>query len=619
MAQALGSVTRSAFLIFAAMLVACGAKDGDPGPDAGEPLAGLVSLAIEPADQTLIIVGDTPATSTYQAIGTFDDGRMIDVTAHVAFSVGNPALGVFTSEIFKSTTLQGGITTVTASGGGAAAEASLTLVLQRRVIDPDATDVPANVEDLFTGTVVAGRAPEALYPNDGVLVPPNLGRLEFHFRPGADNDLFEVAFVNAVTDVRIYTRCTTPVADGCVWLPHPTFWRWIAETNRGTAPLAWHIRGTDDNGTGVGSSGQMNLEFSIDDIDGGIYYWTTSQGTAIMRFDFGSETQTEAERFVGTEMTGGTCVGCHALSRDGTKMVTATDGSTGANVLLLDVATKTPKVPYDSTPQSAFSAWAPDGSRYVGVYGGSGALSYDLNVLDGDNGSLIETIAVGGTNASPANHPDWSPDGERIAYVRVANRTGSSLAQSVYRGQIEVVERSGTTWSAPQVIVPTVTGQNHYYPTFSPDGALLAFDQSTCPGGTDGSACDSYEDPSARLQIVAASPGSVAVDMTRANAPGITDGATTALTNSFPKWSPFVFRRTAQPGSRLEWITFSSTRRYGLRQPAPGSTLIWMSGVDPDQALLGTDPSSPAFVLPFQDKETSNHTAQWTQQIVVLQ
>jgi hypothetical protein len=31
------------------------------------------------------------------------------------------------------------------------------------------------------------------------------------------------------------------------------------------------------------------------------------------------------------------------------------------------------------------------------------------------------------------------------------------------------------------------------------------------------------------------------------------------------------------------------------------------------------DPSYPAFVLPFQDLNSSNHIAQWTEEIVVLQ
>ena len=57
------------------------------------------------------------------------------------------------------------------------------------------------------------------------------------------------------------------------------------------------------------------------------------------------------------------------------------------------------------------------------------------------------------------------------------------------------------------------------------------------------------------------------------------------LTNSFPKWAPFVVQ--LDEFHKLYWFTFSSTRQYGLRSPpAPANTsettkgtLIWMVGV----------------------------------------
>ena len=61
--------------------------------------------------------------------------------------------------------------------------------------------------------------------------------------------------------------------------------------------------------------------FSKDLVTGGLYYWTTSGQTAIMRYDFGSTTQVAAEKFVGPEVAGNGCIGCHALSHDGKKIV----------------------------------------------------------------------------------------------------------------------------------------------------------------------------------------------------------------------------------------------------------------------------------------------------------
>jgi hypothetical protein len=58
-----------------------------------------------------------------------------------------------------------------------------------------------------------------------------------------------------------------------------------------------------------------------------------------MRYDFGSTTQLVAERFVGPDKAGGKCVGCHALSRNGTKLVAAAGGWDVEDSLLVDVGT----------------------------------------------------------------------------------------------------------------------------------------------------------------------------------------------------------------------------------------------------------------------------------------
>lgn len=614
---------RAGFVLASLLGLACGSgnvgDDGDGTPDAAVDLTGLESIRVEPADQTLVIQGDTPAEASYRAIGVFEGGAERDITGEVGFALADPTLGIFQGAGFTSGTERGGRTQVRAFAGSIMGAASLTLKLEKRRSDPASTGLPADPGDLFDGPEDGARAPSLVYPNDGVLVPPNLRKLELHFYPGTDNTVFALSFQNDVTDVVLYAECTEPLEGGCIYTPDLTLWRWLADTNRGGQPLTWSVRGTDGDGTAVGVSGQSTISFSYDDIDGGLYYWTTSDDTAIMRFDFGAPDQEAPEEFIDTTMTNGSCVGCHALSRDGAKMVTATNGSNGADVLLLDVENRTPIVPYDSTPQSAFSAWSPDGDRYVGVYAGSGAIGYDLNLFDGNDGSYLESIDVGGTTTTPANHPDWSPTEDRIVYMKVGERTGStSLAQNVYDGAIEMVTASGGTWSAPEVVVPAAADRNHYYPTFAPDGELIAYNQSTC-GGSRSNLCDSYEDPTARLWLAPAEAGAAAVELAAANAPGIADGGETDLKSSFPKWSPFVFKRTGETGSRLMWVTFSSTRAYGLRQPPevePGrsGTLIWMAAVDPDD--LDGDPSWPAFALPFQDLTTSNHTAQWTTEVV---
>ncbi|HET7503979.1 MAG TPA: hypothetical protein VFK02_23320 [Kofleriaceae bacterium] len=46
---------------------------------------------------------------------------------------------------------------------------------------------------------------------------------------------------------------------------------------------------------------------------------------------------------------------------------------------------------------------------------------------------------------------------------------------------------------------------------------------------------------------------------------------------------------------------------------------LWMTPFFPGRADAGNDPCVPVFRLLFRDLATSNHTAQWTERIVILQ
>lgn len=603
-------VMRRTLLISLLLVVGCGDRKtgGDDGTDAGGSLDGLVSLTVKPADQTLVIVQGQPAVSAYTALGTFDDGRIEDVSALVSFALTEPTLGGFTASELTTTNGKGGQTQVVANAAGIEGATGLTVILMQTHSDPGST-LPTDPAAPFGGPADAGRAPQLVYPNDAVVVPPNLGRLELHFRPGTSNTLFQLTFTSSVLDLTIYLRCTTPLNGGCIYLPDAQVWSWIAESHRGTDPVTWSLKATDDTGTGVGTSSAMTIKFAPEDVAGGIYYWTTTL-RAIMRYDFASATQTIAEQFIGTEMTGGTCVGCHALSRDGKKMVAEAGGQNDGRLLLLDVATKTPLVPFGSTQKSNFESWNMDGSAFVGVWADSGT-NFNLMLFDGTTGAVTETIAVGGTATNPTNHPDWSPLGDRIAFTNVGVM---NTLQMMYNSEIRTVAKVGGAWAPHTVLVPRAAGKNRYYPAFAPDGKMLVFNESTCATGNTGGDCNGDTDPTAKLYSVDGIAGGAVTALARANGPGVADAGQTSLTNSFPKWNPYVFARD-KSGGRIGWVTFSSTRKYGLRNPPGSGTLLWMAAVDLD-APAGTDPSFSAFALPFQDIATSNHIAQWTTKVV---
>src|SRR4051812_25738448 len=72
---------------------------GGGGADGSTSIAGLKTIAVTPANQTLTIAG-APVTSVYQAMGTFTDGSTKDVTAKVTFFLNEPGLGSFNGTTF---------------------------------------------------------------------------------------------------------------------------------------------------------------------------------------------------------------------------------------------------------------------------------------------------------------------------------------------------------------------------------------------------------------------------------------------------------------------------------------------------------------------------------------
>jgi hypothetical protein len=602
-----------------------GLPDADSSGSGGGEVPGLRSITLEPADATLVIEGDTPATLAFSAIGEFDDGRQEDITSQVSFALDDSALGSFAGRALTTGTQRGGIARVTARAGGVQGGTSLTLVLRKRYADPNA-DLPPDPGAIFDGAEDEDEAlaPTLVYPLPGVLVPPNLEHLEVHFLRPESAELFELSFQSATTDLVVYTTCTTPMGDGCIYLPDRQVWRWIAQSNRG-GRVQIAARATDAEGSAVGASQSQELAFSHDDILGAIYYWTTTGGdgggTAIVRFDFAGD-QDEPEIFIAENDTGNHCVGCHALSRDGSKMFTAADGGTNGRVLLTDVRTRQPMVEFDSTPRNAFASWSPGGDQFVGVHANEsspGWQSYDLNLFDGDTGEFVETIPVGGTGATPSNHPDWSPDGDRIVFTRTGEAHNDVTLAFGRQGSIAMVERDGDGWTDRLDLTSSQAGENHYFPTFSPEGDLIAFNISTCPDGQNGSRCNAHADDNAAVYVMAPAADRAPVKLERAGAGGLLDGEEVIM-NSFPKWAPFTFQRTGEFGTRLYWVSFASNRMYGLREPGgENRTLLWMAGVDPDAARSGVDPSAPAFAIPFQALDTDNHTAQWTETTLIVE
>jgi hypothetical protein len=491
--------------------------------------------------------------------------------------------------------------------------------------------VPSNAGSILSGAPdVPSRNPLLVYPNDGTLFPPNVTGIEIHFLPGANNTLFEVSFGGKLSTVNAFVRCTAPAGiNGCIYLPDPTLWQAVASANRGQGAVSLTVRGTDDNGTSAGTSSTFTMLFAKDDIAGALYYWTTSGKSAIMRWDFAGSTAAAMPYLTPTNTDGRTCVGCHALAPDGSKLVASAGGQNDGRLLLWSVSGNAAMKPFPLTQKSQFESWNADGTQFVGVYGDSlpkHTGPEDLMLFDGTSGQVTGTIPLGGQRA---DHPDWSKNTggpDTIVYTSI-DPTAPTTDQKPAMGAIDYVQMAGGTWGPPQELVPAQLGLNRYYPAISPDGQTVVYDESTCTNGTPtmgavpDPSCNADTDPTATMFVVPLS-GGTPMPLTRANSPGIADQNATALTNSFPRWAPFI--QKLDETNSLIWLTFSSTRQYGLRAPPASTadttetrtgTLIWMVGINP--TVGSNDPSYPAFCLPFQDVTTSNHIAQWAKYFIM--
>jgi len=546
-------------------------------------LVGLTAIRIEPQDKTLIVTPQAPATQQYTVYGTFDDKPEADITSEVVLHVQEPSLGLFIGAKFQSVTTHGGETMVHAGVGPFSVSTPLHLKFVSNALGPETSNpLPTAPWTVFAGADTSpGLAPQLVYPNDGVMLPPNVAQLEVHWRPSGGADLFELGFHHAALDLNIYIRCTEPTSGGCVHKLEPDTYRQLAETTDGLGPVQLTIRASDEAG-GLGSSATFDVEFAQEAVEGGVYYWTTSDGTAIMRFDFG-DAEPNPEVFVtANDDRLDTCVGCHALSRDGKKMVMSKGGQNDGRIVFLSDVTRPENFDLNVPNQDdqdlliQFAAWNPDGTRFAAIYGDVDNESQRNRVHfhDGNTGlRLNESIDL----PFEPSHIEWSPDGKMLAMSRVGTHQTS---QRPFNCGLEVMRKQGNSFGAPETVIPIQPGVNHFNPNFAPDSSFMVFSRSVCPNGDDeNDECDGDSDLYAQTYAVQPQPGATPVFLARGGGPGVEDQGNKNLSDTFPRFSPFAKRQGA---GRLVWVTVSSRRRFGLRGNGQRQ-LLWMFAIDRDR------------------------------------
>jgi hypothetical protein len=644
-----------------------GASDNGGSTGAGT-AQNIGTLRIDPQNATLKVAPGAVATQTFRALATMKGSTTeVDITSRTVFYVpdnylvgGFPADGGPTFSTNLPTKAgdppqRGGVVTVQAQAANSddpitSATTTLNVVLTGDVIpasgSPDATpSIPKNPAALFSGTADVTRAPELVYPNNGTLLPPNLGTLEVHFKPGSlKNTLYQIEFSSATSDVAFYTRCASNVAlfeaASCNFLLDETTYAYVAASNQGSGPVQLIVRGSDEAGK-FGESAHFTVEFAQNRVDGAIYYWAASKPPRIMRMDFSSQSNLEEflnpSDFKNDDSSLNTaCVGCHILSRDGSKLAASIGNSYDGRLAYLNDLSKPRTDPSWLTvnPASASGpaqanrilsgSFAPDGTRWVEVAPENDAAP-DTTLFFNDGTTGLRVLAESLILPFIPSSPDWSPDGKMIAMTAIPQGQDDQTI-SFQQGGIAAIQKSAAGWSTPITVVANASGKNRYNPNFFPDSSLLLFSESSATG----TAGNGYADPSAKTWVVEPRQNATPVFLANVANPGVADLEDTGtrglkdgnLMDTFPRSTPF---KTDHRGETLFWFTVSSQRRAGLRKvflnpSAVGDPstqqLLWMFAVDPAKVHAGKDGSYPGFFLPFQDLTSSNHMAQWTEKIV---
>jgi len=578
----------SKYLFLLSGVVAGGCGDNfHSEPDASSAPARLI---IEPAELSVTILNDAAVTRTYTAHLIQGDGQDVDVTQETTFSVHDRAYGAFTGATLSVTGQGFGPTRVDAVARGVTSDAGLVVYLKNTIVDATA---PLDAAGLFGAAAEdPALAPALAYPLDGILLPPNLGEFDVHWtnNTARTNNLFEVTMANPYIDIRLYTKATDHPEQFWTVL-QPQAWHSIATSRE---QLTLRVAGLDAAHPGTkGTSAARHVDCTNADAQGGLYYWTTSGLAGIWRYDFGRPEVPPAPYFADANRPA-PCMGCHTLSRDGTKMAVTFDGGNG-RATVFNVADRTPLIPFDGVTQPparwSFATFDAHATKLVTVENGQ----LYLRALDGKllTGPLPPVTANLG-----ATHPDLSPDDTRLVSVEFSG----GLDAQAYDGAIVIrsFDAATNTFGAPTTLVPNAPNHANWYPSFSPDGQWIVFTRSTSY---------SYDAASAETWIVKADGTQPPVQLATANLTG-------DLTNSWARWVPFA--QTFGPGNEpLFYLTFSSKRPFGVRIPSGGRPQIWMTPVFPSRAAAGEDPAGNAFRVPFQDVNTANHIAQWTQAVVV--
>lgn len=220
------------------------------------------------------------------------------------------------------------------------------------------------------------------------------------------------------------------------------------------------------------------------------------------------------------------------------------------------------------------------------------------NALAGLRGTGWDVIARTGDSGHPVL-PAWSNDGKTIVYtstdVPQDGRIGEATVVDIY----QVPFNDGAGGEATPVQGASSPDHFEYYPDYSPDDALIAFNRVNkfaTSGGREDSYNHVYYRPDSDIYVVPSSGGEP-VRLVSNDPACSSEGTAGSLYNSWAKWSP----TTASDGDRSYYFLIFSTSRNspfdiprGSGRTSPASQLYMTTII---KHANGEIESSPAIYL----------------------
>jgi hypothetical protein len=575
-----------------------------PGTLMVPPPASYVSLVIQPANPIITVKnGVVPAPTPFTVYGKTAKGTM-SALAGGAWSFDRPDLGTFSNtQSFKALGTVGGTGALSVSLGGLKASTNVTVFL---AMTSDPGQVAGTLGPKFAAATTADPLLALDYPYNQTVFPRGLPAPVAQWCLGVapacggnGTDIYDLKVTTPGASYEVYGPTATPAAPSFTFPTMPVD-VWATLTNSTTGAMTFSLARYD----GTNAYAPVTLDWTVApaNLAGTIYYWEVNQGT-VVKMPVG-QPPAQFLQIPTPETPAITCVACHSVSKNGSTVVAAFNGSaspwgtfstsTGASIFVDGTD------PSNGAAGSGFEAISPDGS-WVLWGQEQGTVALNLSAANGAPVVSQLTPAPGSTTQFPVN-PAWSPDGTHVAFaVRTDGNWLDYTTSTLWTAAVDLTAMP-PAFSDAAMIVPNVAPMRPtvIYPTFSPDSQWIAFERST-----------QSRSRGAQAELwLTSTNGQTVISLDQANL------GTGLYTQNDASYEP-TFMPVAVGG--YFWLVFVSERVYGNTltditegtSTAPGRhKQLWVTAIDANP-VAGKDPSHPAFWLPGQNTGDQNMRGEW--------